>query len=106
VGNAGATGAAAHVRPGRVGYAADVTQLRVTVRLSGELARRLGSRRVIELASGALVDDLVAALAGEAGVDPKVGGGLAVVSNGSFVPRDRPLANGDELDVLVPVAGG
>ncbi len=31
---------------------------------------------------------------------------LAVVSEGEIVPQDRVLTDGDELAVLVPVAGG
>jgi len=78
----------------------------VTVRLSGTLAQRLGNRREIEVASGATVDDVVAELGRLADVDAAALRGLAVVSDGSFVRRERPVADGEELDVLVPVAGG
>jgi molybdopterin converting factor small subunit len=80
--------------------------LRVNVRLSGTLAQRLGPRRAVDLAPGATVDDLVAALARDAGFDAEAGRGLAVVADGSFVARTRPVRDGEELDVLVPVAGG
>lgn len=78
----------------------------VTVRLSGTLAERLGSRRAIDLAPGATVDDVVAELGRLADFDPAALRGLAVVAGGSFLRRDRPVADGEELDVLVPVAGG
>ena len=78
----------------------------VTVRLSGALAQRLGSRRAIDLASGATVDDVVAEVGRLADFEPDALRGLAVVSEGSFLRRDRPVADGEELDVLVPVAGG
>jgi molybdopterin converting factor small subunit len=78
----------------------------VTVRLSGVLAERLGSRRAIELAAGGTVDDVVVEVGRLAALDPAALGGLAVVSGGSFLRRDRPVADGEELDVLVPVAGG
>lgn len=76
------------------------------MRLSGTLAQRLGARRAVALAPGATVDDLVAALARDAGFDPAELRGLAVVCGGSFVSRGRPVADGEELDVLVPVSGG
>jgi sulfur carrier protein ThiS len=78
----------------------------VTVRLSGVLAERLGSRRAIELAPGATVEDVVAEVGTLAGLAPGAVGGLAVVAGGSFLRRDRPVNDGEELDVLVPVAGG
>jgi molybdopterin converting factor small subunit len=78
----------------------------VHVRLSGTLAQRLGARRTLALEGGATVDDLVAALARAAGFDPRELRGLAVVSGGTFVSRGRPVAEGEELDVLVPVSGG
>ena len=76
------------------------------MRLSGTLAQRLGARRALALEDGATVDDLVAAIARAAGFDPGELRGLAVVSGGTFVPRDRPVSDGEELDVLVPVSGG
>jgi len=82
------------------------TPVRVHVRLSGRLAQQLGSRRTIELDPGADVEDVIAALGREAGFDPGALRGLAVVSQGAFVSRDRAVSDGEELDVLVPVAGG
>ncbi len=76
------------------------------MRLSGTMAQRLGARRTIVVEHGATVDDLVAALARDAGFDPSALRGLAVVSGGAFLPRTRPVADGEELDVLVPVSGG
>lgn len=80
--------------------------LRVNVRLSGTLAQRLGPRRGVDLAPGATVDDLVAALARDAGFDAETLRGLAVVAEGSFVARSRAVGDGEEYDVVVPVAGG
>lgn len=80
--------------------------VQVTVRLSGRLAERLGSRRIVGLADGAVVDDLVAEIAREAGFDASSSRGLAVVSAGAYVSRGRRLTDGEELDVIVPVAGG
>jgi molybdopterin converting factor small subunit len=80
--------------------------LTVHVRLSGTLAERLGSRRAVELTAGATVDDLVAALGCEAGFEDGMLRGLAVVAAGAFLARGHALADGEELDVLVPVAGG
>jgi molybdopterin converting factor small subunit len=78
----------------------------VTVRLSGVLAQRLGSRRAIELGAAPTVRDVVAEIGRLAELDADALGGLAVVADGSFLRRDRPVADGEELDVLVPVAGG
>ena len=80
--------------------------MQVTIRLSGVLAQRLGSRRAIELGDAPTVDDVVIEVGRLAALDPAALGGLAVVSAGSFLRRDRPVADGEELDVLVPVAGG
>jgi sulfur carrier protein ThiS len=78
----------------------------VTLRLSGVLAERLGSRRALHLDAGATVADVVAEVGTLAGLEQGALGGLAVVAGGSFLRRDRPVADGEELDVLVPVAGG
>lgn len=78
----------------------------VTVRLSGPLAESLGARRAVGMDDGATVYDLLETIAREAGIDPRHAGTLAAVAGGSFVARSQTLADGDELDVLVPVAGG
>ena len=78
----------------------------VTVRLSGVLAERLGSRWTIEVNGDPTVEDVVAEVGRLAGLDPEALRSLAVVADGGFLRRDRPVADGDELDVLVPVAGG
>jgi molybdopterin converting factor small subunit len=80
--------------------------LTVTVRLSGPLADTLGARRAVGMDEGATVDDLLEAIAREAGVDPGHTGTLAVVADGTFLAGSQALADGDELNVLVPVAGG
>jgi molybdopterin converting factor small subunit len=77
----------------------------VTVRLSGPLAESLGVRRAVGLRDGATVSDLLEAVAREARIDGR-SGTLAAVAGGSFLARSRALADGDEVDVLVPVAGG
>jgi sulfur carrier protein ThiS len=74
--------------------------VRVTVRLSGPLAERLGPRRAVELPDGATVGDLLDAL------DPTAAASLAVVVDGAIVPQDHALEDDDELAVLAPVAGG
>jgi sulfur carrier protein ThiS len=78
----------------------------VAVRLSGPLAARLGPRRRVELAAGATAADLVAELGRQAGLEPGELRGLAVVAGGAFLAREHMLADGLEVHVLVPVAGG
>jgi molybdopterin converting factor small subunit len=78
----------------------------VTVRLSGPLADHLGARRTVGLEKGATVEDLREVIALEAGIESSRFDSLAVVAGGSFLAATQTLADGDELDVLVPVAGG
>ena len=80
--------------------------MRVTVRLSGPLAERLGSRLAVELAPGASVSDLLAALALDGEPGGRAADVVAVVAGGTIVPHEHALADGDQVDVLVPVAGG
>jgi molybdopterin converting factor small subunit len=75
----------------------------VAVRLNGPLAERLGARRSVTLPDGATADDLVATLGAEAQLGmPSV----AVGVGGRVVGGATPLADGDEVAVLVPYAGG
>jgi molybdopterin converting factor small subunit len=78
----------------------------VRVRLSGPLAASLGARRAVGMDDGATVHDLLTEIVREAGVDGCHADSLAAVAGGTFLPRSSRLADGDELDVLVPVAGG
>lgn len=80
--------------------------VRVTVRLSGPLRERLGNRVLVELERGASVRDLLDALGLDGGLDAQAADALAVVERGTIVPHGHRLSDGDELDVLVPVAGG
>ena len=78
--------------------------MRVSVRLNGPMATLLGPRRDLELADDALVGDLLRTLAEQAGVAGTPG--LAVSIGGTIVDATRPLAEGDQVAVLSPVAGG
>ena len=82
-----------------------VAPVTVTVRLSGPLADSLGPRRAIRVDEGATVDELLEVLAREARIDARRGT-LAAVAGGKFLERSQSLADGDEVDVLVPIAGG
>jgi molybdopterin converting factor small subunit len=75
----------------------------VGVRLNGPLAERLGARRSVALDDGATVDDLVQALRGDAAVELPA---VAVSVGGRVVGGETALADGDEVAVLVPYAGG
>ena len=57
--------------------------MRVTVRLSGSLAQRLGTRQALDLAPGATVADLLDAVARSAGVACDATQTLAVVAGGT-----------------------
>lgn len=78
--------------------------MRVSVRLNGSMATLLGPRRELDLAEGARVADLLAALADEAGAAAVPG--LAVAVDGAIVDGAHPLADGDRVAVLAPVSGG
>lgn len=80
--------------------------MHITVRLSGSLAERLGNRIVLDLDPGARVRDLLETLAADGALGERASDGLAVVAGGAMVSHDRVLVDGDEVDVLVPVAGG
>ena len=80
--------------------------MRVTVRLSGSLAQRVGPRRILELEEPATVADALAVLARDASLGVESARSLAAVSGGAIVSSGHRLSDGDELDVLVPVAGG
>jgi molybdopterin synthase catalytic subunit len=76
--------------------------VRVTVRLFAGLRERAGTaRRELELPEGARVGDVWAAL--DLGDEPA---GLLWAVNQEYVPKDRELAEKDEVAVIPPVSGG
>jgi molybdopterin converting factor small subunit len=81
--------------------------MRVRVRLGAGLSRFADAPLLsIELAEDARVDDLLATLGAEQpDLAPALPSVLPVVA-GTHVERDQPLRAGDEVALLIPVAGG
>ena len=80
--------------------------MRVAVRAGGPLRESLGARRGVELPAGATVDALLAALADTPGLPAGALDRVAVSVAGAIVERGRTLADGDEVALVTPVAGG
>ena len=81
------------------GYAPPV---KVRVKLFAALREQAGTReRELELAEGAGVGDVWGALG--LGAEPR---GLVYAVNRSYVDRETPLREGDEVAVIPPVSGG
>jgi sulfur carrier protein ThiS len=75
--------------------------------LSVRLGARLGpGHRTVRLAAGATVADLLAAMSPDLGLDERRLGSVAVAIAGEVVGRDRPLADGEAVVLVLPVAGG
>jgi MoaE-MoaD fusion protein len=76
--------------------------VRVTVRLFAALRERAGTgKRELELAEGATVGDVFAALG--IGTEPA---GLSYALNQEYAERGAPLSEGDEVALITPVSGG
>jgi sulfur carrier protein ThiS len=60
----------------------------------------------MRLRADAIVADLLRDLAPDLGLAPERLVGLAVAVDGDVVGRDRPLHDGEELVLVLPVAGG
>lgn len=84
-----------------------VISMQVKVRLSGELANLVGRPRlVVKLASGKTVGDLLDELRAqhpEAAV--RLASAVPIVA-GQHVTETFPLENGQEVALLLPIAGG
>jgi sulfur carrier protein ThiS len=75
--------------------------------VSVRLGARLGpGHRTVQLAGGATVADLLAALSPDLGIDARQLDSVAVAIGGEVVGRDRPLADGEAVALVLPVAGG
>ena len=81
--------------------------MRVRVRLGAGLSRFAEAPLLsIDLAEGASVDDLLVALsAQQPSLEPALRSVLPVVS-GTHAEREQRLNAGDEVALLIPVAGG
>jgi sulfur-carrier protein len=79
----------------------------VQVRLGSGLATAAGTRRLrVELPREATVDTLIERLrATEPAIAPALDSALPLV-RGTHVSGVEPLAEGDEVALLIPVAGG
>jgi molybdopterin converting factor small subunit len=81
--------------------------MRVRVRLGAGLSRLAEAPLLsMDLAEGASVDDLLAALgADQPSLEPALPSVLPVLA-GEHVEREQRLQAGDEVALLIPVAGG
>lgn len=87
------------------GVASSVPDDAVTVQV--RLGARLGpARRRVRLACGATVVDLLDALAGDLALEPAQMAGVAVAVGGEVVDHGHVLRDGEELALVLPVAGG
>lgn len=81
--------------------------VRVRVRLGAGLSRFADAPLLsVDLAEGSCVDDLLAALGAEQpSLAPALSAALPVLA-GAHVEREQRLQAGDEVALLIPVAGG
>ncbi len=79
---------------------------RVTARISATLAAGGSARRSLDVADPATVAGALAALEADLGTPPGSLRSAAVSIAGTVYGHDHPLAGGEEIAVVVPVAGG
>jgi molybdopterin converting factor small subunit len=81
--------------------------VRVRVRLGAGLSRFADAPLLsVDLAEGSSVDDLLAALGSEQpSLAPALTAALPVLA-GTHAEREQTLQEGDEIALLIPVAGG
>jgi molybdopterin converting factor small subunit len=87
--------------------AGNFRHVRVKVRLGSGLSRyAVAPTLSVELDDGASVDDLLAALGSQQpSLAPALPSALPVLA-GTHVEREQRLHQGDEVALLIPVAGG
>ncbi len=82
-------------------------QLKVSVLYFGLVRERLGlDRETVEIDEGTSVGRLMRELAERHGLDDLGAGSLRVAVNLEYAEPSKRLADGDEIAVLPPVAGG
>ena len=81
--------------------------MRIAVRLGSGLSRLAGGPRLdVELEDGATVGDLLDRVAEDRPVLTDGMPSVLTVVRGSQVAGDRVLADGEEVALLIPIAGG
>lgn len=81
--------------------------MKLRVLYFGIVRERLGRRaEEVEAPDGATVGTLLGILAGRAGIFALGAGSIRIAVNRSYVDDGHPLADGDEVAVIPPVAGG
>jgi molybdopterin synthase catalytic subunit len=81
--------------------------MKIRVRLWGGLSEAGGfTEEVVDIADGASAADLVAALESRSPALARYRAVTRVAVNADIVPAGTPLADGDEVSLLPPVAGG
>jgi molybdopterin synthase catalytic subunit len=81
--------------------------MRLTVRLFALQRQQLGQRQLpLELADGASIGDAWAALCDAYPILAAAGDSMRFARNGAYAGPGEPLAEGDELALIPPVAGG
>lgn len=79
----------------------------IRVLMFASLAQRMGAREVsLQLDEGATVADVFKALTSRTPSLSQVETTIAAAVNMEYVPRTRPLHDGDELALIPPVSGG
>lgn len=78
----------------------------VTARIGATLAAGGPTRRALEVPEGGTVADAIAVLEGDLHLTPGALHAAAVSTGGTIVGHDHELLGGEELAVVVPVAGG
>ena len=81
--------------------------MQVRVRLGAGLSRLSSAPLLtVDLAEGATIDELFVRLSDtDPGLAPALRSALPVIA-GEHVPRDRPLADHEQVALLLPVSGG
>ena len=81
--------------------------MKIALLYFGIVREKLGRREETrEIASGATVGDLLAELAESHGIFALGAGSIRIAVNREYVEKDHVLADGDEVAVIPPVAGG
>lgn len=81
--------------------------MKISVLYFAVFRERIGrDEEALELPAGAHVSDAIAALAARHAAIEILRGKFRVAVNQDFAPEDRALADGDELALIPPVAGG